>query len=313
MKKYLFYLIMTCVVLKSNCQSKLYLDAIMQMGKDNVEAIRLFSKVIEDNPRDITSYVNRGISKSNLEDYRGAMSDFNKAIALDPTYLSSYEFRGETRFKQKDYKNAILDFDRVLILNPKYYVGYLNRAKAKYELFDYQGALIDLNKAIEFNSEYGEAYELRGDIKFKKLGDNIGAQDDYTNSIIYSFSKSSPFFKRGNLKSNLNLDFKGAKHDYQGGIEDYNKAIQSDPSYTEAYLNRGIAKGALENYHGAIDDYSVVIKIGSDNKNLVITAYLNRANIEIYLGQKDRACLDFSKAGELGYSYSYELIKRNCN
>jgi len=54
-----------------------------------------------------------------------------------------------------------------------------------------------------------------------------------------------------------------------------NKAIELDPKDTDAYSNRGVAK--------------------------------------LILGQKDSGCLDFSKAGELGYAKAYEAIKEFCN
>jgi len=75
------------------------------------------------------------------------------------------------------------------------------------------------------------------------------------------------FFEKGNVKDYL--------QDYSGAISDYNKAIEINPDYAEAYSNRGIAK--------------------------------------INLGQKDSGCLDLSKAGELGDSQAYEAIKDLCN
>ena len=58
-------------------------------------------------------------------------------------------------------------------------------------------------------------------------------------------------------------------------MEDYNKAIEINPEFVEAYYSRGLAK--------------------------------------IGLGQKESGCLDLSKAGELGYSKAYESIKKYCN
>jgi hypothetical protein len=41
---------------------------------------------------------------------------------------------------------------------------------------------------------------------------------------------------------------------------------------------------------------------------------MNNENTEtIQLKQIDSGCLDFSKAGELGYTLAYELIKKYCN
>ena len=41
-------------------------------------------KVIELDPENANAYINRGFSKHNLEDYKGAIEDYTKAIELDP-------------------------------------------------------------------------------------------------------------------------------------------------------------------------------------------------------------------------------------
>ena len=58
---------------------------------------------------------------------------------------------------------------------------------------------------------------------------------------------------RGSAKFNLK--------DYQGAIEDYDKAIELDPNYAKAYNNRGAAKGNLGDNQGAIKDYDKAIEI----------------------------------------------------
>ena len=63
--------------------------------------------------------------------------------------------------------------------------------------------------------------------------------------------------------------------DNDGAIADYNKALEIDPKYSDAYNSRGLAKYELNDHPGA--------------------------------------CVDFKKAIELGNEYAPENLKKFCN
>ena len=52
-----------------------------------------------------------------------------------------------------------------------------------------------------------------------------------------------------------------------------------------------------------------MIELNPKNKE----AYSNRGIAKLNLKDKNGACLDWSKAGELGYEEAYDMIKKNCN
>ena len=72
---------------------------------------------------------------------------------------------------------------------------------------------------------------------------------------------------------------------------------------------RGKSYGSIEQIDKALADYNKAIELDPN----YASAYLNRGNAKLLLNQKDSACLDFSKAGELGNESAYESIKENCN
>lgn len=63
-------------------------------------------------PEDRSGYYNRGLCKSNLENYKGAISDFNIAIRLSPNEGVIYYDRAVAYFNSGDKANACEDLKK---------------------------------------------------------------------------------------------------------------------------------------------------------------------------------------------------------
>ena len=57
-------------------------------------------------------YNNRGLTKAELEDHRGAIADYNKSIELNPKDTSAYLNRGLVKLKLSDKNGGCLDFSK---------------------------------------------------------------------------------------------------------------------------------------------------------------------------------------------------------
>ena len=84
----------------------------------------------------------------------------------------------------------------------------------------------------------------------------------------------------------------------------YNKAIELNPQYTDAYINRGNAYAKQNNLTQAIADYTKVIEINP----LYSLAYDNRAILFYQLKEYDKAWADVHKEKALGASVNPGLI-----
>ncbi|WP_281232146.1 tetratricopeptide repeat protein [Flavobacterium gelatinilyticum] len=123
---------------------------------------------------------------------------------------------------------------------------------------------------------------------------------------------------------------KAAAGNYKGAIADYTKAISKNSKMVEAYQNRGVAKYKLKDLKGALADFNKTIELddmnadaftGRANANFSLSNFvetiedctlclgLNPRDYIAYnlrglayskIGDKKNACLDFSKAIELG-------------
>jgi tetratricopeptide (TPR) repeat protein len=97
--------------------------------------------------------------------------------------------------------------------------------------------------------------------------------------------------------------------DYQSAIADYTKAILINPTDCYAYVNRGIAKSQLGDYRGDLFDCDRAIQI---SPNFAL-AYYNRGIAKALLNDKNGSCSDWSFAGQLGQMAAYDMIREYCN
>jgi tetratricopeptide (TPR) repeat protein len=88
--------------------------------------------------------------------------------------------------------------------------------------------------------------------------------------------------------------------DYEQAVKLYSEAIRLDPTYVQAYNNRGNCYYRLADYKKAIDDFSEAIKLNADKTN----AYSNRANCFKEIGKFEEALFDLNKAIELDPCYA---------
>ena len=71
-----------------------------------------FSAYSQKTGYDANFYINRGIDKSELGDYYGAIKDCNKAIELNPDIANAYYNRGVAKGELDDQKGACLDLSK---------------------------------------------------------------------------------------------------------------------------------------------------------------------------------------------------------
>jgi tetratricopeptide (TPR) repeat protein len=92
---------------------------------------------------------------------------------------------------------------------------------------------------------------------------------------------------------------------YAKAVEDFTNAISIDPQ--EVYYNaRADAKYELKDYRGAISDITESIKIDPSKGR----SYYRRAEARTMIGQKERACMDYIRAGG---AWFFGCIRRYCD
>ena len=130
----------------------------------------------------------RGFTKSNLDDYIGAIADFDKAIELDHYNSNAYGHRGTAKGFLGNHQEALADFDISINMNPYNAGVYSNRGSAKDYLGDYQGGLDDYDRAISIQPENPLHYHLKG-LALLEIGEEQKA-DEFFRIFIEKKNKS---------------------------------------------------------------------------------------------------------------------------
>lgn len=219
-----------------------------------------------------SEYIKSGEAKYSRGEYSKALEDYNKAIQLDPDAASYYSSRAVVRYRLGDSKGAIQDANKAVELEPNAPDYYYKRAIYKASTGDFKGAIKDFDKSIEL-------------------------KDRPEHKIWSDQNSHRVFFLMGNAKLELG--------DYKGAVIYYDKSIEL--GFNKPYFNRAIAKGKLDDFSGAIESWDQhIIYFPSDAQ-----AYYYRGLNKLKIDQ-DSACIDLSKAEEMGKKEASDFIKKYC-
>ena len=97
-------------------------------------------------------------------------------------------------------------------------------------------------------------------------------------------------------------------YDYTDAIEDMEAAAGILPDLPYVYFNLGNLYCLSKEHIKSIENYTKAIELYS----YMGDAYFNRGLVLIYLKDKEKGCIDLSRAGELGVQDAYSIIKKYC-
>lgn len=247
-----------------------------------------------------SKYWDAGIENLKNNEYTSAIQNFSQVIQLSPDFAGSYLYRGIAYYYIDNISVAINDLTKYIEMSPNDPEGFSHRGWAKYKQADFLGALKDFNKQIEFDPTSAIAYYNRGSAK-SELKDEYGAISDYTRAIETDPTFSMAYNNLGWAKFNLKK--------FREALVDVNKAIELDNTNYVAFDSRAEIKFNLNDYRGCIEDADMALRLNPDLGN----SYLLKGRSYYRLGNKEAACINWSKAGELGKAEAYDYISKYCN
>lgn len=248
-------------------------QALMERGiayarlGDHYRAIEDYTAAARGDRSNALIYYNRGISYDVLGMTDLALADYDHSIRHDDGYAYSWNNRGYVYASQGDWAKAINDYTHAIELDPTYATAYNNRAIAYVQIAQLDKARADYEMALELEPNYHDASYNYGILMYK-LGDYQSAMNAF-HAVVKSNVEKTPqiWNNHGSALHRLGQ--------YRNAIQSYSQALNLDPNYELARLNRAIAYSDFGDYDASVEDYDLLIA----SNPLRYDWYLSRGNV----------------------------------
>jgi len=253
------------------------------------------------NPKDKEALMIMVKSLLSLEDYQQAEEKLAKLFLIsdDPEL---FLLKGRILINYENYNSAIKYFLTYLEKKnePLNLTAFSNLAYCYFQIEDYQKALEYYQKYHNYDNSNIEVL-LNIAYLFGYLGKSDSAINYYNKILRLDSTNYNALYNRS-IEYQLKNKFDSAKKDLETLHNYY-------PDDTNVLMDLAKIQLKEKKHFGAINDLTKIIKIDSTNAE----AYFLRGSALLELSRNFSACMDFIKAGELGYFEAYEKISKYCS
>lgn len=183
---------------------------------------------------------------------------------------------------------------------------YFLRAMYDYDTKQFNSSLNYYGKAVEESEAKGTIESLYSSFYHMNRGALRAEMIDFISSIESNVQVLS-MDDSGNTRARVK-DQVSRQYDYSDAIRDMKKAAEIVPDIPYIYYNLGNLYCLSSEHINSIENYSKAIELYP----YMGDAYFNRGLVLIYLKDKEKGCIDLSRAGELGVQDAYSVIKKYC-
>lgn len=220
---------------------------------------------------------------------------------------NAYYDAGLEKMKQGWLKEAIASFTKCVEISPYYYEAYAQRGKCYFDLGKKEEALNDFNTSLQKKKDYYLALYYRSlyyrdvgkpDLAYQDIERCLGVmprfKDAHKTKIDWLLEDKKYDAALQAIQAVQALDEENIMWDYLKGkiwalqgkndeaIQQFSFVIKKNPSFVEAYYQRGLLFEKMEEFEKAFADFSQAKQFGMKEKNLLEHHYAFAMQLERY-------------------------------
>ena len=203
------------------------------------------------------------------------------------------EIYGDTNLSAGDNSN-MSDADRAFIKGI-YYVQSKQYSKA---LEEYNKA-VDASASGEYSDYYKAFYRINRGVLRAEMIDFISSIENNVQTLTMD--------DQGTTRARVR-DQVSRSYDYSEAIEDLTEAAKLLPGVPYIYYDLGNLYCLSSKFVESVESYTKAIQYYP----YMGDAYFNRGLVLIFIKDKEKGCIDLSRAGELGVEDAYAVISKYC-
>lgn len=276
-------------------------------------------------------YSNRAACYNALSEWDKVVEDTSAALSMNAEYVKALNRRAHAYEHLGQYSEALLDYTasciietfrdeksaqsverllkkvaekkgKAILENKKNTLPSATFVSNYLQSFRPQPPPAGLEETVELEEHSGEGQVQRGLMAMKRK-----TKDAYEEASK-SFKEAIQLNELGHFEAfalNMRATFCYLEGDTPGAMEDLTKAIELQPSLTQAYIKRASMHLELGNKDKAADDFEKAMEQNKDDPDI----YYHRAQLHFILGEFSEAAKDYQKSIDLDKDFIYSHIQ----
>jgi tetratricopeptide (TPR) repeat protein len=185
---------------------------LLKDGQKYEEAHLAYSKLIETDPTDYESYIERAFCNEKMNRYEEAINDYRTALNLKPGEIDLYRKALIDYLQIENYNQATEMFSTLVQIKNKTVAAYQKMALDKIKLKDYEGAVKEINttSSLAFTGTSKIQIPLRTNLdltKYSLILNSTDAAIDNEDFLQFNYTSQNLFVSRAcGFKTNFTLD-----------------------------------------------------------------------------------------------------------